>query len=264
MTAGIVAQWSMLALYVLATLTRLPDAIRGVNRSIFIYFLMVSGAIALSLPTFYLPIDGLFGGQNVTNLMLRFLNFGACLVIGRRIAEAYDSPLAEKAIRGPAGWIAFGVIGGLMTVFFVLSDTLGSAAGLAGLRPQETLVIYSSLGYLFPAYVAVCLLGPVFSDVTWGDESGANKAASWLMLAGLAGVAVQPILYTACMAAPSLSLIQLLTAFFSLGLIGIALTVMWLANRKWFPAHKSEPDGIRPVLRLVGPIGSPAEELADS
>ena len=153
-----------------------------------------------------------------------------------------------------------------MTVFFVLGNTKGSATGLSGgiaglIGNQEVLAIYSMLGYLFPAFVALCLIGSVFRDVAWGGESGANAVASWIMLAGLVGVMLQPILLVLSWSAPSLRMVQNLNAFLSLAGICIALSVMWLANRRWFlrrPGVKTS----RPVLRLVGPDSD--EELEAS
>ena len=104
-----VLQWSALVICGAVALARLPDAVRGRNRSIFGAFLLTTFAILLSIDAPYLAVDAWLGGANYANLLLRFLVYGAVLLAGYRTAKAFGDaerhPADRRAGRAcRAGW----------------------------------------------------------------------------------------------------------------------------------------------------------------
>ena len=162
-----VLQWTTLAVCAVATVARIPSALRGENRSIFGVFLLATLAILLSIDVSYRAIDAWLGAENLTNLFLRFVVYGTVLLAGYRTAKAFA---AQKSIRLIAGRVGLGVltvIGVATVVLFLLADTVGTATGLSGLTarsPQNAALIeaYAAAGRLYPAYVAACILPVTF------------------------------------------------------------------------------------------------------
>ncbi len=77
-----ILQWSTLAVCCAAAVARIPSAVRGENRSLFYIFVLATLAILLSIDGPYVAIDGLLGGSNVANLVLRFVLFAVIFFIG--------------------------------------------------------------------------------------------------------------------------------------------------------------------------------------
>ncbi|MDQ6752648.1 MAG: hypothetical protein M3017_04355, partial [Actinomycetota bacterium] len=61
-----------LGLCLASAIWRLPAALKGRNAGLFWVFVLLTLAVGLSLPTIYLPVDGVLGGRNFANLLLRF------------------------------------------------------------------------------------------------------------------------------------------------------------------------------------------------
>ena len=55
-------------------------------------------AVALSLESVYELVDGLLGGVNIANLVLRLTLYSAFLLLGVRVATALGSTLARRLI----------------------------------------------------------------------------------------------------------------------------------------------------------------------
>ena len=162
-----ILQWTTLAVCGLVAIARIPGALRGENKSIFGVFALSTLAILLSIDVSYRAIDSWLGSENYTNLILRFVVYGALLLAGYRIAKAFAARKSIRLIAGPVGMGVLAVVGIATVVLFLLADTAGTATGLTGLRarsPQNEALIqsYAAAGRLYPAYVAACILPATF------------------------------------------------------------------------------------------------------
>lgn len=156
-------QWTTLAVCALVTLARIPSAVRGENRSIFGVFVLTTVAILLSIDSSYQVIDSWLGSENYTNLLLRFLVYGALLLAGYRIAKAFGARKSVGLIAGPWGIGVLAVIGTATVVLFLLADTEGTVTGLRTLPArsplnEELIEGYAAAGRLYPSYVAACIM----------------------------------------------------------------------------------------------------------
>ena len=162
-----ILQWTTLAVCALVAILRIPSALRCENRSIFGIFAMSTVAILLSIDVSYRSVDASLGSENYTNLILRFVVYGAVLLAGYRIAKAFDAPKSIRRIVGPLGMTVLAVVGIATVILFLWADTAGTATGLSGLRdrsPQNAAFIesYAAAGRLYPSYVAACILPATF------------------------------------------------------------------------------------------------------
>ena len=158
-----ILQWTTLAACAAAAIWRIPSFSQKKNRSLFYIFALLTLAILLSIKGPYAAIDGLLGGINVANLLLRFIIFGAIFFLALRIAAGFGDSRGVQLIRGPAGMLALGVISAVLVVCFVLMDTSGSSAGLvdvAAKNQQNALLVeyYGAAGRAYPAYVCLAIL----------------------------------------------------------------------------------------------------------
>jgi hypothetical protein len=81
-------------------------------------------------------------------------------LLSGKIAAAYSSKPALRAVHGPVGLAVVGVCTAGILLAYSLSDLQGSSTGLAGFPAQTSLVVYHWLGYGYMAYVAACLIVP--------------------------------------------------------------------------------------------------------
>ena len=189
-----ILQWSTLAVCCAAALARIPSAVRGENRSLFYIFVLATLAILLSIDGPYLAIDGLLGGGNAANLILRFLIYGTVLLVGYRIARGFGAPGSIRLIVGPVGLGALAVVAVATVLLFLLADTSGSVTGLATLPSRSPLnaqliELYAAAGRLYPAYVAACLLPATFAAVSSGLPR-AIRCGAGLLSAAFAALAL--------------------------------------------------------------------------
>jgi hypothetical protein len=158
-----ILQWSTLAVCCAAALARIPSAVRGENRSLFYIFVLATLAILLSIDGPYVAIDGLLGGSNVANLILRFVLFAVIFFIGLRCVNAFGADQQRRWLLGVPGIVVFGLIAGVMVVFFTMMDSSGSSAGLVAVYERSTrnahlVEYYGAAGRAYPAYVSLVLL----------------------------------------------------------------------------------------------------------
>ena len=158
-----ILQWTTLVVCGLVAVARIPSAIRGENRSIFGVFVLTTIAILLSIDASYQVIDSWLGGENYTNLMLRFFVYGALLLAGYRIAKAFDARGSVRLVAGHVGLGVLSVIGIATVILFLLADTEGTVTGLRTLparspRNEALIEWYAAAGRLYPSYVAACIL----------------------------------------------------------------------------------------------------------
>ncbi len=184
-----ILQWAALAVCLGCTAWRVPALLHGRNRSLFWAFFLVTICVALSIPAVYLPFDGLLGGVNFANVLLRLSLFAAFFLLAAKIAAAYGSPAARTLIRGPVG---LGVLaacsGGILAAYF-LSDLSGSSPGLSGFFDQTSVVAYMWIGRLYIAYAAACLVLPT-GRAAFSRRPPLDRAAALLMCLGFTCVCI--------------------------------------------------------------------------
>ncbi|MBT2596042.1 hypothetical protein [Arthrobacter sp. ISL-72] len=165
-----ILQWSTLAVCCAAAVARIPSALRGENRSLFYIFLLATLAILLSIDGPYVAIDSVLGGTNITNLILRFIVFAVIFFIGLRSMKAFGAHQYRRWLLGWPGMLVFGVISAVMILFFIMMDSSGSSAGLAGVarrsvRDAHLVEYYGAAGRAYPAYVSLVLLPAIAKAV---------------------------------------------------------------------------------------------------
>lgn len=179
-----VLAWATLSICLVLTAIRIPSALRGENRMMFVLFALISLDILLSIEGPYLLIDAWLGSFNFCNLLLRFMLYGTFLLMGIKVARAFASPGGERAICGPVGLAVLGATAVLTAFFFFSMDTSGSTVGLAGLDQGPSLEVYAALGRFYPGYVAVCLIPGIWRSIR-GSGPVLLRAASATLLLGL-------------------------------------------------------------------------------
>ncbi|WP_426765878.1 hypothetical protein ACP3TD_05250 [Pseudarthrobacter sp. 1G09] len=157
-----ILQWTTLAICSMIAIARIPSALRGRNRSLFYIFALMTLAILLSIEAPYVAIDQALGGINLTNLLLRFVIFGAIYFVGVRITKGFGATNAYRLITGRTGMLALAALSALVVVVFLLMDTAGSSAGLvtvSGKDPRNGVLVeyYGAAGRAYPAFVSLVL-----------------------------------------------------------------------------------------------------------
>ncbi len=158
-----VLQWGTLAVCGIVALARIPSALRGENRSVFGIFVLATFAMLLSINAAYTAIDPLLGSRNYTNLILRFVIYGAVLLAGYRIAKGFGARGSVRLITGPLGWTVLALVAAATVVPFLLANTAGTSTGMSALPDQsagnvELIKLYTVAGRFYPSFVAACLL----------------------------------------------------------------------------------------------------------
>ena len=156
-------QWGTLIICTMVLLLRVPDAIQGRNRTVFLILVLATLCSLLSVPGPYEAIDAALGGWNLTHLVLRFLVFAAVLLVGLRVAQGLADERGYRLIAGPAGRWALALSAAAVAVTFFLLDTRGSSAGMLEITdnggPNAVLApFYAAAGRTYPAFVSLALL----------------------------------------------------------------------------------------------------------
>jgi hypothetical protein len=228
MSVGTFIQWLALALCVIFAAMRLPDALRGKGRSVFAVLVLLSVAVALSLAPIYLFVDGLLGGANIANLLIRFSLYAIMLLLGMRVAAAFGSTRALTFIRGPIGIAVLGLTVVGTAILFVLSDLPESSTGLRAYADQATVHWYSHMGRIYPAYVSVCLLGSAIARARDTSARGLHRVATALMAVGFTMVIAHTVLQLIAIRTGAADLIL---PFGAIVLVTTGLTMIWLSRR---------------------------------
>jgi hypothetical protein len=181
-------QWGTLIICSVVLLLRLPDAIRGRNRTVFWILVLATLCSLLSVPGPYVAIDAALGGWNLTHLILRFLVFAAVLLVGLRVAKGLAGERGYRLIAGPAGRWALAVSAAAVAVTFFLMDTRGSSAGMLditdkGERNAVLAPFYAAAGRTYPAFVSLALL-PALLATTRSQLPRLVRAAALLTCLG--------------------------------------------------------------------------------
>lgn len=158
-------QWIAFGLCAVAAAVRVPGVRRGQGRTIFIALVLLTLAVGLSIEPIYAAVDGLLGGVNVANLVLRFALYAVFLLLGVRMAAAFGSPLARRLVAGPFGLSVLALTVVATVYLFLASELPGTSTGLRAFEDQDTVQQYAAVGRLYPGYVAACLVIPAVASV---------------------------------------------------------------------------------------------------
>ncbi|WP_457972479.1 hypothetical protein [Arthrobacter sp. D1-17] len=224
-------QWITLIVCATAALARIPSALQGRNRSLFLIFLLATAAAILSMEQFYLPADRAIGGMNIASVLLRLIIFATIHLIALRVSKAFGDAGAYRLISGPAGLTVLAVFAAALVGIFAMMDPAASSLGLADVgdesaRNAALLPFYWTAARGYPAYVALALL-PCLVRTVNSSLAGLVRTGAALMAAGAAATAAGFLLE---FSGPSLNLLRsavnnAAVVFFILGLAAV-----WLAR----------------------------------
>lgn len=214
-----------------ATLARIPSALQGRNRSLFLIFLLATAAAILSMEQFYLPADRAMGGINIANVLLRLIIFATIHLIALRVSKAFGAAGAYRLISGRAGLTVLGIFAAALVGIFAMMDPAASSLGLADVdhrsaRNAALLPFYWAAARGYPAYIALALLPSLVRTVN-SNLPGLVRSGAALMAAGAAATATGFLLE---FIGPTLDLLRpavnnAAVVFFILG-----LATVWLAR----------------------------------
>jgi hypothetical protein len=224
-------QWITLILCAAVAVARIPSALQGRNRSLFLIFLLATAAAILSMEQFYVPADRAIGGMNIANVLLRLIIFATIHVIALRVSKAFGDAGAYRLISGPAGFTVLGIFAAALAGIFAAMDPAASSLGLADVgdrsdRNAALLPFYWAAARGYPAYVALALL-PCLVRTLNSSLAGLVRTGAALMAAGAAATAAGFLLE---FSGASLNLLRsavnnAAVVFFTLGLAAV-----WLAR----------------------------------
>ena len=223
-------QWAAFGISAFFGLLRLPGAIRGENRGICAALILLSCAMALSIPFFYLSVDSLLGGVNVANLLLRYILFTVLLILGLKAASAFESPRARWLIGGPVGVCVLAATVVLVAVLFLLSDLPESSTALKAYWNQETVHAYGDSAGLYQVYVGSCLVPALFSCAVDTRRTNDIRTSAGLMALGLSAVVLHSLLSLRVLAL-HLGMWDRLLPYSAVILVTLGLALLWNSQR---------------------------------
>lgn len=223
-------QWAALAATFFFALLRVPGAIRGENRGMFYAMILLSAAMALSIPYFYLPVDSLLGGVNVANLLLRYLLFAVLLILGLKAAAAFQAPLAARLIGGPVGLIVLAACSVSVAVLFGLSDLPESSTALAAYWDQDTVHAYGDSSRLYQIYVGACLVPSLFGSVAASRRPAGIRVSAGLLALGLTAAVIHSLLSLAALK-PDIGVWDTVLPYSAVIVVSLGLGIMWNSLR---------------------------------
>lgn len=199
--------------------------LQGRNRVLFWIFAMASLCVGLSIPDIYEPVDALLGGINAANMVLRLGLFAVFFLLATKVADAYESPLARKLIRGPLGLavLLFCSLG--IGISFFLSTKGESSTGLSELTDEPALAAYGWFGMAYMAYAAACVVVPT-ARAAFSQRPFLDRAAALLMCVGFALVlATVPLQLLPDTNYTALKMVS----FSAILLVAAGLSLVWLS-----------------------------------
>jgi hypothetical protein len=249
-------QWSTLAVCGALAVARIPSAIRGENRLLFGILLLMTFAILLSVEAPYLAIDQALGGRNLANLGLRFIIFGAILLVGIRVAKGFSATHALSLLTGRPGALAFGLAGVAVIATFLLMDTAGSSAGLqavAAKDPRNAALVeyYGAAGRLYQSYVSLVLF-PAMIRAVRSSLPPLIRAAAALLAVGAVAMALSllsPVI------PPSLAFLRFIVNYTAILCYVLGLALIWSDKLR----ARASPRG----RRLAAGTAPPSQETQD-
>ncbi|WP_269937141.1 hypothetical protein [Arthrobacter sp. HY1533] len=216
-------QWVALAVCLGCTAWRIPALAQRRNRGMFWTFAFISICVALSIHAIYMPLDGLLGGRNLTNVFLRLSLFAVFYLLASRVAAAYNSPLARRLIKGPVGLAILIACSLGIWISYFLSDVDGSSTGMASLADQPSIEAYKWFGQAYMAYAAAVVVIPT-AKAAFSNRPPLDRAAALLMCIGFAMVcATMPLQLLEDGA------IETRVAFASIIFVAAGLALVWVS-----------------------------------
>lgn len=180
-------EWATLIVCCVALLLRVPDAVRGRNRTVFGILILGTLCGLLAVSEIYEVIDRALGGWDITSLIQRYLVFAAVLLVGLRVTRGLGAAQGHKLIAGGIGRWALGLSCLAVTVAFFLMVTYGSPDGLQALSGGERSATlesyYDAAGRTYPAFVSFVLVPPLLAVVR-SRLPGPIRAGALLVLLG--------------------------------------------------------------------------------
>lgn len=189
-----VIRYSVLMLVLLCLALRIPAVIHGRNRGIFAVLVLMLIGVGLSINSVYTAVDGWLGGNNYANVIIRFSLYAVFAILGMKMTAAFEAPRARRFITGRVGLGVLTVTGVLTLWAFGISALPETATGLRGYGDQPSVQWYTTLGHLYPAYVAACLVGPAFTCAASRQTPGWARGGAALLGAAFLLVPVYTVL----------------------------------------------------------------------
>jgi hypothetical protein len=226
-----ILQWTTLIVCGAAAVSRVPNLVRKKNRSLFYVLALMTLATLLSIQGPYLVIDGLLGGTNLANLLLRFIIFGAIFFLGIRIANGFEDQRGLRLIRGHAGSAVLALISVALLILFAFMDTEGSSAGMMGVyakdeRNRVLVEYYGAAGRAYPAYVCLVLLPAMLRAVRSTLPALLRISALLLAIGGLA-VALS-VLFP--VVPPAIGFVEFVINYTAILCFVVGLALIWVAS----------------------------------
>ena len=163
-------EWATLLVCCVALLLRVPDAVRGRNRTVFGILFLGTLCSVLAVSELYEVIDDALGGWDLTGLILRYLVFATVLLVGLRVTSGLADARAHQLIAGGIGRWALGLGCLAVTVAFFLMNSYGAPAGLqaqaaGGAGDADLAPWFTAAGRTYPAFVSLVLVAPLLAAV---------------------------------------------------------------------------------------------------
>ncbi|MGV0109392.1 hypothetical protein [Arthrobacter sp. CP30] len=220
-------QWIVLGLCIVGAAVRVPAARRGAGRVIFSALVLLSVCVGLSIAPIYGAVDGLLGGINLANLLLRLALYAVFLLLALRMAAAFDSPLARKLVAGRFGLAILALTVLATLYFFVASELAGSSTGLHAFENQDSVQQYAAVGRLYPGYVAACLVVPAATSALDRHARTIHRVACGFLACGFSLVVV----FVALRLTPlDLSVWDIILPFSAILLTVVGLCLIWASH----------------------------------
>ncbi|WP_146070800.1 hypothetical protein [Arthrobacter sp. B1805] len=220
-------QWVALGLCVVGAAVRIPGLRKRHGRTIFAALVLLTVAVALSIEPIYLAVDGFLGGANIANLLLRLMLYAVFLLLGIRMAAAFDSNLARRLVVGPVGVTILALVVAATLYFFVTSELSGSSTALRDFGDQDTVQHYAAAGRLYPGYVAACLVIPAVAAVLDHEARTIHRVASAFLACSFSIVVVFVLLR---LTPVNLMAWDIVLPFSAIVLTVVGLCLIWLSH----------------------------------
>lgn len=178
-------EWVTLTVCCVALLLRVPDAVKGRNRTVFGILFLGTLCSVLAVTELYEAIDGALGGWDLTSLILRYFVFAAVLLVGLRVTRGLTAARAHRLISGGTGRWALGLGCLAVTVAFFLMVGPGAPAGApnqAGAGDSDLAPYFTAAGRSYPAFVSLVLVPPLLAAVRSGLPRTVRAGALLVLL----------------------------------------------------------------------------------
>lgn len=221
---------TLLVLCSVLTLTRIPAAMRGHNRSSLCAFALISAVLALAIPDTYAVVDAALGGINLANLASRLMLIGVFTIVGLRVAGAVGSFEAKETITGPLGRRVLALCITATAVTFFMADVPTSSMGLNAYADQPWVEAYRFISRLYPAFIAAALVRGCTRAARCSAGIPSARWAAGLFAAGFGLVTTLPVWHGLDFWLPMQPAIDAVT-YSALVIVALAPTLSWISRR---------------------------------